>query len=97
MFGVAIEPATRRCEWIVCRGELHSVSSGTVHCPRRAVVSVESCLGCHWLEDADQDRSDSSDCHSQEVWLAGSSPETARDEGPTYPAASPPWLMVELL
>jgi hypothetical protein len=96
MFGVVMEPGTRRCEWIVCRGRLHSVSSGTVHCPRGGVISVESCLGCHWLEDADQDRSDPSNCHSQEMYFAGSGAETALIEA-TARAASPLSLIVELL
>jgi hypothetical protein len=96
MFGAMTEAATRRCEWIACRGELHPVSFGTVQCPQGVAISVESCLGCHWLEDADGDRSDQSDCQAQEMYPAGFGVETALIEATTGPA-SPPWLMVELL
>jgi hypothetical protein len=97
MFAVpqTLEPATRRCEWIVCRGELHSVTSGDVQCPLGRTVAVETCLGCHWLQDADEDRSDLLDCRTQDgdlAWLG----TTARFE--TQPsAASPLSLVVELL
>jgi hypothetical protein len=96
MLGVVTEPATRRCEWIVCRGELHAVSSGTVLCPLGGISHLETCLGCRWLEDADEDRSDPSDCHTAER-LAEVSAEALRAEASLPGFRSPLSLIVELL
>jgi hypothetical protein len=65
-----IELTDRRAEWIVCGGELRPVSLSRVQCPRGGLPAVETCLRCHWLEDADGDRSDVSGCHTPELRLA---------------------------
>jgi hypothetical protein len=70
-----IDPTDRDAEWIVCRGKVHPVSVGRVQCPHGGLPAVEICLSCHWLEDADGDRSDVSGCHTPELGLASGSEE----------------------
>jgi hypothetical protein len=70
-----IDTTDRRAEWIICRGELHPVSLGRVQCPHGGLPAVEICLRCHWLEDADGDRSDVSACHTPELHLASGGEE----------------------
>jgi hypothetical protein len=44
-------------EWVLCMDRLRTARNGTIACPiRRMAVDLASCAGCHWLQDADQDR-----------------------------------------
>lgn len=42
--------------WIVCWNQTRSVTGGQVFCPCVDLVSLETCLACHFLEAVEDDR-----------------------------------------
>ena len=58
-------PDTVAPEWIACRGAVRSVVEDVVVCPRGWFAPWERCLGCRYLEAAEDDRDRDCSCFSE--------------------------------
>jgi hypothetical protein len=83
--GTAIAP-----EWIVCKASARSVVDGVVVCPSGIFSPWAHCLGCRFLEGAEDDRDAARSCSVEPT----AAPAEAQPESPTSAWAE---LIIELL